>query len=70
MPVMDGYEATDAIKKINKKIPIIAQTSYALYEDRDKCLNAGCDDFIAKPILADVLINIINKYFTKQNILQ
>jgi two-component system, cell cycle response regulator DivK len=66
MPVMNGYEATAEIKKMNKNIPIIAQTSYALSEDRDKCLQSGCDDFIAKPIMSDVLIEIISKYFCKE----
>jgi len=66
MPVMDGYEATMIIRKTNKKVPIIAQTAYAMYEDATKCIGAGCNDFIEKPILAPVLLPIIDKYITKK----
>jgi two-component system, cell cycle response regulator DivK len=66
MPVMDGYEATANIKKINKDVPIIAQTAYALVEDREKCVHAGCDNFISKPIIANVLIELINQYISKK----
>ncbi len=49
MPIMDGYEATKAIKKILPDIPILAQTANAIYENRHLCLEAGCDDVILKP---------------------
>lgn len=64
MPLMDGFEATRQIKQINKSIPIIAQTAFALPEDRDKCLEAGCDEHITKPIDIGELIYKINKFFT------
>jgi CheY-like chemotaxis protein len=50
MPELDGYEATTRIKMLQPHLPIIAQTASALYEDRQRVLNAGCDDFIPKPI--------------------
>lgn len=63
MPIMDGYEATKRIKKINGKIPIIAQTAYALDYEREEILNAGCDDYIAKPFSDNELLTMINRYF-------
>ena len=66
MPVIDGYEATRAIKQqfVEKKIPIIAQTAYAMSGEKERALNAGCDNYIAKPINARDLLTIINKYLS------
>lgn len=63
MPVMNGYEATKQIKAVRAGLPIIAQTAYALTEDRGKAMAAGCDDFIAKPISRDELFRKINRFF-------
>jgi CheY-like chemotaxis protein len=65
LPVMDGYEATRQIRKFNKKVIIIAQTAYALAGDRLMALEAGCDDYISKPINLALLTALINKYFKK-----
>ncbi len=62
MPVMDGYEATGIIKKFHPYLPVIAQTAYAAAGDREKSLEAGCDDYIAKPIKKEKLIEMIGKY--------
>jgi len=62
MPVMDGYEATEIIKKTNKDITIIAQTAYALKGEREKSLVAGCDNYISKPIDSRELFSILGKY--------
>jgi len=62
MPLMDGYEATRKIKEINNKIPIIAQTAYALDYERTEILSAGCNDYISKPYTIYELLNLINKY--------
>jgi CheY-like chemotaxis protein len=65
MPVMNGYEAISEIKKINPDIPIIAQTAYALSGEKEKILNAGCNDYLSKPIMGKVLLEKINKYINK-----
>jgi signal transduction histidine kinase/DNA-binding NarL/FixJ family response regulator len=63
MPVMDGLEATRIIKSIKKFLPVIAVTAYALSNDWDKCLDAGCDGYLPKPLVRNDLITIISKYF-------
>ncbi|MEW7278343.1 transporter substrate-binding domain-containing protein [Aquimarina sp. 2201CG1-2-11] len=63
MPIMDGYTATRKIKKIRPNIPIIAQTAYSTEEDIKKALNAGCDDFVSKPVDRKILKPMLNKYF-------
>jgi two-component system sensor histidine kinase/response regulator len=86
MPGMDGYEATDEIRKWEKKlktesadvsysnleavgeskrVPIIAMTAHALKGDREKCLNAGMDDYIAKPIHPKKLCDMIEKWLNE-----
>ncbi len=62
MPIMDGYEATRIIKKAQPTIPIIAQTAYAFSDDKAKALEAGCDDYISKPIAKGKLISILRNY--------
>jgi two-component system CheB/CheR fusion protein len=62
MPDMNGYEATRKIKKINKEIPIIAQTAYAMNDEIKKCYEVGCFDVIKKPIIKKNMVEIINKY--------
>ncbi len=61
MPDMDGFTATNEIRKFNLTIPIIAQTAYAYREDYEKAINAGCSDYISKPIREDILISKIEK---------
>ncbi len=62
MPILNGYDATKAIKEMRPDLPIIAQTAYAIIGDREKSIEAGCDDYISKPIKKESLIKIINKY--------
>jgi len=62
MPEMDGYAATKIIKKQSPEVPVIAQTAYAMSEEREKSIEAGCDDYIAKPIGYEDLLNTIHKY--------
>ena len=63
MPEMDGYQATQALRKIEnlKSLPIIALTANSMKGDREKCLEAGMTDYLAKPIQFELLKNIIAK---------
>ncbi|MCP4259429.1 MAG: response regulator [Planctomycetes bacterium] len=64
MPNMNGYEATKALRKEGLKIPIIALTAYAMKGDDEKCFEAGCDDYISKPIERKKLFETLNKYLS------
>ncbi len=66
MPEMDGYDATIQIRQFNKEVIIVAQTAYALSGDREKAIEAGCNDYISKPIKGDDLKGLIEKYFSVQ----
>jgi len=62
MPVMDGVTATREIKKLPKKIPpIIAMTAYSMKEDRQRFLDLGMDDYLAKPIVSSLLLEVIQQ---------
>ena len=63
IPGIDGYEATRQIRKFNKEVFILAQTAYAQAGDRVKAIEAGCDDYISKPIDKKQLIEIISNRF-------
>lgn len=63
MPGMDGYQATKIIKEKNKNCIIIAQTAYAMSGEKEAIMQAGCDDYLAKPIKRSKLLNTIAKYF-------
>jgi len=65
MPEMDGYEATRQIRKFNTKVIIIAQTAFALSGDKCNALQAGCNDYISKPINSSLLKMLIAKNFIK-----
>lgn len=59
MPIMNGLEATSEIRKFNSTIPIIAQTAYAMNEDKENIIQVGCNDVITKPIDNNELIKLI-----------
>ena len=75
MPQMDGFEATRAIRGImleqcdskgrRSDIPIIAMTAHAMTGDREKCINAGMDDYVSKPIKPEALFGVISKVVRK-----
>ena len=62
MPEMDGLEASRAIRGIDPKIPIIALTANAYDSDKQKAIDAGCNDYMAKPIVVGQLTAMIKKY--------
>lgn len=62
LPVMSGYEATQRVKEIKPELPVVAQTAYAMAEDRAKGARAGCDDYLSKPIRPEDLLRTIKKY--------
>jgi len=63
MPEMGGYEATRQIRQFNKDVIIIAQTAFGLSGDREKAIEAGCNDYISKPINKDLLLSLVQEYF-------
>jgi CheY-like chemotaxis protein len=65
LPLMDGYEATRKIKKIRPELVVIAQTANSMDDDRQKCLNSGCNNYISKPIVLETMLSLINTYIRK-----
>ncbi|MHC5061804.1 MAG: response regulator [Planctomycetota bacterium] len=62
MPGLDGLEVVKTLRDEQVATPVVAQTAYAMIGDREKCLQAGCDDYLAKPIDRKELLKILNKY--------
>ena len=62
LPDFNGLVATKIIKKENPELPIIAQTAYAIIGDREKALEAGCDEYISKPIKREQLFDLLQKF--------
>ena len=73
MPEMDGYEATRAIRLEEKRradrrhVPIVALTAHAVKGDRDRCLEAGMDDYLSKPLDPNVLVQMLAKWMRKKS---
>jgi CheY-like chemotaxis protein len=67
MPVMNGYEAVKIIRnqKLGANIPIIALTAGTVVGEKEKCLNAGMNDYLSKPIIKNSLEKIIHKWLSK-----
>jgi len=65
MPEMDGYEAIPIIKAMEsrKYTPVLAVTAQAMVGDREKCLQAGADEYISKPVDVDQLLLLLNKKY-------
>ncbi|MFP4622037.1 MAG: response regulator [Bacteroidales bacterium] len=65
MPDMNGLQATREIRQFANHLPIIALTAYAMADDKETSLEAGCDDYISKPVKRNRLFNVVNKYLEK-----
>lgn len=71
MPVMDGYETTRLIRTMEgdaREIPIVAMTANAMKGDRKKCIAAGMDDYVAKPVKSEALEQVLKKFVWKKRI--
>ena len=67
MPEVDGYEATRLIRKKGITTPVIAVTANTSRDERDNCLQAGCDDYVPKPICNELLIQAVRKHMPSGN---
>ncbi len=68
LPLMSGLDATKKLRANGIKTPIIAQTAYAMSEDKKICMDAGCDDYISKPIHKDLLLKKITYHISRNTV--
>ena len=64
LPKLSGFDATRQIKELNPGVPVIAQTAFAMKGDKQKALDAGCDDYVTKPLDFDQFLELIDKYLS------
>lgn len=66
LPKLSGFDATKQIKQINPDVPVIAQTAFAMKGDRERAMDAGCDDYVTKPLDFDHFMQLINSHLSGQ----
>lgn len=66
LPGIDGFEATRIIKRMRNNTPVIAQTAYAMENERKDCIDAGCDQYITKPFDQEILFEVINSFLVNK----
>ena len=62
MPVMDGYTAARVLRSDGVSVPIVAITAHAMQQDRQRCLDAGCDDYLSKPVDRTALDRVLDRF--------
>lgn len=62
LPDMDGYQLLAQMRKLNINRPVLAVTAHAMSGEREKCLSAGFDDYIAKPVGYEVMMNLLKRF--------
>ena len=65
MPEMDGLQATREIRKFADHLPIVALTAYAMADDKETSLEAGCNDYISKPVKRNRIFSVLSRYLEK-----
>src|SRR5438046_9396315 len=65
-PVVEGYRATEALRQAGYRRRIIALTAHAMEGERERCLGAGCDDYLSKPISGEELLMVVQRHVGRQ----
>jgi signal transduction histidine kinase/CheY-like chemotaxis protein len=68
MPVMDGFQTMEKIKELNLRLPVIAMTAYVMAGDKEKCLAAGMNDYLSKPVSEIQLQHVLLKFLSKKQV--